>query len=66
MSSKIPHLGLQVLAKCTPKQHQVDIYDEIFGRQGIVESLISGIYDLVGITAMTSGAARAYELAAIC
>lgn len=66
MSSKIPHLGLQVLAHSTPKQHQVDIYDEIFGRQGIVESLISGIYDLVGITAMTSGAARAYELAAIC
>jgi radical SAM superfamily enzyme YgiQ (UPF0313 family) len=63
IGSKIPHLGLQVVAECTPKQHHVDIYDEIFGSDKTEEYIIKGKYDLVGITAYTSGAVRAYELA---
>ncbi len=66
IGSKIPHLGLQVLAECTPKEHQVDIYDEIFGKENILEALVEGKYDLVGVTGMTSGAARAYEIAKFC
>jgi radical SAM superfamily enzyme YgiQ (UPF0313 family) len=66
LSSKIPHLGLQVLANRTPKEFQVDIYDEIFGKAGIEDSIINGHYDLVGVTSMTSGAARAYEIAKKC
>jgi hypothetical protein len=66
IGTRIPHLGLQVLAKCTPIEHQVDIYDEIFGRVEVEEILAEKNYDLVGITAMTSGAARAYEMAREC
>ncbi len=66
ISSKIPQLGLQVIAQCTPEKHQVDICDEIFGCDETYDLLASGKYDLVGITAMTSGATRAYELSAIC
>jgi radical SAM superfamily enzyme YgiQ (UPF0313 family) len=66
ISSRIPHLGLQVLAQCTPAGHQVDIYDEIFGPIDVLESLAQKNYDLIGVTAMTSGAARAYELARDC
>ncbi len=66
ITSKIPHLGLQVLAQCTPPKHNVDIYDEIFGSETVIDSLLKGQYDLIGITSMTSGAARAYEIAAAC
>ena len=66
IGTRIPHLGLQVLASCTPSDHTVDIFDETFGKNNITESLVSGGYDLIGITAMTSGAARAYELAKFC
>lgn len=55
-----------MLANCTPSEHQVDIYDEIFGKINIEESLGKKGYDLVGVTAMTSGATRAYELAKAC
>ncbi len=66
IGSTIPHLGLQVLAKCTPPQHQVDIYDEIFGHVDVAKDLANKKYDLIGITSMTSGATRAYELAQAC
>jgi radical SAM superfamily enzyme YgiQ (UPF0313 family) len=62
----IPQLGLQVLAKLTPKEHTVEIIDEIFGAQQTDAMLRPDRYDLVGITAYTSGATRAYELAAMC
>ena len=66
IGSRIPQLGLQVLARCTPAPHQVDIYDEIFGSDNTIDDIASGRYDLVGITAMTSGAARAYQIARAC
>ena len=62
----IPQLGLQVLAKLAGPQHQVDIIDEIFGPQATAECLQPGRYDLVGLTAYTSGATRAYEIARLC
>jgi radical SAM superfamily enzyme YgiQ (UPF0313 family) len=57
---------LQVLAECTPKEHTVDLFDEIFGNKYTESILSQRKYDLIGITAMTSGAARAYELAGMC
>jgi len=66
IGTKIPQLGLQVLAQCTPPEYEVEIYDEVFGTNKTVDHLTSGRYDLVGITAMTSGATRAYELADAC
>jgi len=66
IGSTIPHLGLQVLAKRTPAEHQLDIYDEIFGHVDVARDLAHKKYDLIGITAMTSGATRAYELADEC
>lgn len=64
--SYIPQLGLQVLARLVPDGHSVEIIDEIFGT-GRTESLIAANgYDLVGLTAYTSGATRAYEIAAAC
>jgi len=66
MGSKIPHLGLQVLAKLAPSGHQVDIIDEIFGSETTDESLRPDRYDLVGITSFTSTVTRAYEIAAMC
>lgn len=66
INTKIPPLGLQVLAKLTPAEHQVEIIDEIFGTNDTEELLVSRKYDLVGITSYTSSAPRAYELAAFC
>lgn len=66
ITSKIPHLGLQVLGQLTPDEHQVELYDEIFGSEMLIKKLKSQQFDLVGITAMTSGATRAYELARLC
>lgn len=62
----IPQLGLQVLADLVPPSHEVDIIDEIFGIQATDELIASGRYDLVGLTAYTSGATRAYEIAEAC
>jgi len=62
----MPQLGLQVLANLVPEPHQVDIIDEIFGAEQTPDLLMQGQYDLVGMTAYTSGATRAYELAGIC
>ncbi|MFP4053716.1 MAG: B12-binding domain-containing radical SAM protein [Phycisphaerae bacterium] len=66
IGTRIPHLGLQVLARRAGPEHEVEIIDEIFGLDGTADRLQDGRYDLVGITAFTSGATRAYELAAIC
>lgn len=63
---RTPQLGLQVLARLTPKEHTVEIIDEIFGADQTIDLLKSGRYDLVGVTAYTSTTTRAYELAGIC
>jgi len=62
----IPQLGLQVLADLVPVEHQVDIIDEVFGTAATDALIKDGRYDLVGITSYTSGATRAYEIAAGC
>ncbi len=62
----IPQLGLRVLADLTPAEHEVDIVDEIFGTEYTDTHLTPERYGLVGITAYTSGATRAYEIAAQC
>jgi len=64
--SFIPQLGLQVLARLTPKEHSVDIIDEIFNTDQTENLLTARRYDLVGITAYTCQASRAYHLASIC
>ncbi len=64
--TRIPQLGLQVLAQLVPDGHQVEIIDEIFGTDDTDSLLTSGRYDLVGITSYTSTATRAYELADLC
>ncbi len=64
--SRIPQLGLQVLARLVPKAHEVEIIDEVFGTQQTEHLLTTRGYDLVGMTAYTSGATRAYELAQTC
>ncbi len=66
IGSRVPQLGLQVLARLTPDGHQVEIIDEIFGHDITKELIQAGRYDLVGLTAYTSGATRAYEIAAWC
>ena len=62
----IPQLGLQVLANLVPDGHGVDIIDEVFGQRETESRLAKGGYDLVALTAYTSGATRAYEIAAAC
>lgn len=62
----IPQLGLQVLAQRVPDGHHVDIIDEVFGTAGTERLLAERGYGLVAITSYTSGATRAYELAAAC
>jgi len=62
----MPQLGLQVLARLTPEPHKVDIIDEGFGADGTADLLTPESYDLVGMTAYTSGATRAYELSEVC
>ncbi len=66
IGSKIPQLGLQVLAQLTPKPHTVEIIDEIFGFDASDSLIRRGRFDLVGITSYSSGATRAYEIAAQC
>ena len=62
----IPQLGLQVLAQLVPDGNDVDIIDEVFGPHATDTLLTRDRYDLVGLTAYTSGASRAYEIAAAC
>lgn len=66
IGSYIPQLGLQALAQLVPDGHQVDLIDEVFGPQATNTLLTRDRYDLVGLTAYTSGATRAYEIAAAC
>ncbi len=66
VGSFIPQLGLQVLANLVPAPHTVDIIDEIFGFDCTTETVRRANYDLVGVTSYTSGATRAYEIAAQC
>lgn len=66
IGSKIPQLGLQVLAQLVPPTHTVELIDEIFGNQTTDERLRRGNYDLVGVTSYSSGATRAYEIAEQC
>ncbi|ASQ89721.1 B12-binding domain-containing radical SAM protein [Prosthecochloris sp. GSB1] len=53
------HMALGVLASITPPEHEIDIIDEHFG--DVVD--YDADYDLVGITARTIDATRAYEIA---
>ncbi|MFN0137730.1 MAG: B12-binding domain-containing radical SAM protein [Phycisphaerae bacterium] len=66
VGTMIPQLGLQVLAELVPAGHKVDIIDEVFGSHDTEELIAKGRYDLVGITGYSSGATRAYEIAATC
>ncbi len=66
VGSFIPQLGLQVLAELTPRGHQVEIVDEVFGSTYTDTQLTTAGYDLVAITSYTSGATRAYEIASAC
>ena len=58
-SSRFPPLGLGVVAALTPDTWEVTLADENF------EPFAYGDADLVGITAFTSAANRAYEIAAM-
>ncbi len=62
----LPQLGLQVLAHLTPPEHTVEIIDEAFGTEDTGRVLRPDRYDLVGVTAYTSSAPRAYEVATMC
>ncbi len=66
IGSYIPHLGLQVLARLTPPGHSVELIDEIFGDQTTGRQIRRGRFDLAAVTAYTSGATRAYEIADQC
>lgn len=54
---RVPPLGLETLAGLTPPEHDVRIVDENAG-----EPVMGHDADLVGITAMTALAPRAYEV----
>ena len=66
IGSKIPHLGLQVLAERTPRHHQVEILDETLGQDQTEAAIRSGRYNLVGVTSYTCTVTRAYEIAGLC
>ncbi len=66
IGSRIPQLGLQVLAQLVPPEHHVDLIDEVFGFDASDRCLRRGHYDLVCVTAYSSGATRAYEIAEQC
>ena len=66
IGSRIPQLGLQVLARLAPPEHDIELIDEIFGRHMTEPRIEAGRYNLVGLTGYTSGATRAYEIAACC
>jgi radical SAM superfamily enzyme YgiQ (UPF0313 family) len=66
VGSFIPQLGLQVLARLVPPPHTVDIIDEVFGTAATDRLIRDGGYDLVGLTAYTSGSTRAYEISQGC
>jgi radical SAM superfamily enzyme YgiQ (UPF0313 family) len=57
---RIPQLTLPILAALTPSQHEVLMVEEEFERLPLDDH-----WDVVGITAMTATAPRAYELASL-
>jgi len=57
---RIPHLALPLLAALTPPEHEVFIAEEEYNRLPLDEH-----WDVVGISAMTATAPRAYELASL-
>ncbi|MCG3180884.1 MAG: hypothetical protein BIFFINMI_03247 [Phycisphaerae bacterium] len=61
----IPQLGLQVLAQLVPPGHEVELIDECFGADFTNANIRKDRYDLVAVTGYTSGATRAYEIAAM-
>jgi len=58
-SSRFPPLSLGIIAALTPKDWEVEVIDENFDEFSLRDA------DLVGITAFTSAANRAYEIAKI-
>lgn len=58
-SSRFPPISLGIIAALTPADWEVEIIDECW------EPFVEREADLVGITAFTASAPRAYELAAI-
>jgi radical SAM superfamily enzyme YgiQ (UPF0313 family) len=56
-SSRFPPLGLAIIASLTPKDFQIKLIDENFDKFEYEDA------DIVGITAFTSVANRAYEIA---
>ena len=56
-SSRFPPLGLGVVASLTPSTWDVELVDENFGEFTYRDA------DLVGVTAFSSSANRAYEIA---
>ncbi len=52
-------MAIGVLVSITPKQHEIELVDELFGDK----INFDGNYDLVGITARTMNVTRAYEIA---
>ena len=59
LSSRFPPLGLGIVAALTPDDWKVEIVDENF------ESFEYKEADLVGLTAFTAAATRAYEIASL-
>jgi len=57
---RIPQLTLPILAALTPSEHEVLMVEEEFERLPLDDR-----WDVVGITAMTATAPRAYELASL-
>jgi radical SAM superfamily enzyme YgiQ (UPF0313 family) len=57
---RIPQLVLPIVAGLTPSEHEVLIVEEEFERLPLGDN-----WDVVGITAMTATAPRAYELASL-
>ncbi|MCA9257824.1 MAG: B12-binding domain-containing radical SAM protein, partial [Planctomycetales bacterium] len=57
-SSRFPPLGLGIIASLTPDEWEIELVDENFEEFSYRDA------DLVGITAFTSAANRAYEIAA--
>ena len=51
-------LAFPMIAAVTPKKHEISIIDEIYQKINFNKK-----YDIVGITAMTPGSNRAYEIA---
>lgn len=55
---KVPYLALQILASMTPPQHKVETIDEPYENINF-----NNKYDLVGLSCMSYGVKRGYEIA---